>query len=319
MVLRVSGSMEHRKVIAVIGPTGVGKTTFINHVCDAQLVVGDSLESCTKNVSHACWRTDGKEIILVDTPGFDDTHASQADVLHDIGHFLKRIYESGITLTGIIYMYRISDIRFSGIARQNFRLFENICGNSAMTSALIVTTMWETVVEDIGRAREKELADNFKFFKSAINNGARMVRHYNNAESARSIVRSLLDTPARVLQMQIELVDDKKEIDETTAARVLMDMLQWKANRAQREIQDLEMQMNAEGGGADNGEGPDRDRLKRRLGVSNEISKQIKMEQEKVRTQDKGGGIFRFLRGRKNRKDYRVLDCLQLLDLLGLT
>ena len=50
------------------------------------------LRSCTAEIDVASCIMDDNKVVLIDTPGFDDTTRSQADVLEDIGGFLKRTY-----------------------------------------------------------------------------------------------------------------------------------------------------------------------------------------------------------------------------------
>ena len=51
--------------------------------------MSDGLESCTQDVRLGNpFLLDGKTVTLVDTPGFDDTYKSEADVLKQIAEFL---------------------------------------------------------------------------------------------------------------------------------------------------------------------------------------------------------------------------------------
>ena len=79
-------------------------------------------------------------------------------------------YESGSQLAGIIYVHRISDDRFSGISVRNFKMFQKLCGDSTLKNVILVTNMWGRVEEDVGEAREKELAE--VYFAPALEKGA---------------------------------------------------------------------------------------------------------------------------------------------------
>ena len=64
-------------------------TQFINLISGANLGVGEGLRSCTKTVEPAgAFDLDGRRVVLVDTPGFDDTTLSDKDVLKTIAAFL---------------------------------------------------------------------------------------------------------------------------------------------------------------------------------------------------------------------------------------
>ncbi|KAL4242503.1 P-loop containing nucleoside triphosphate hydrolase [Abortiporus biennis] len=105
-------------VIAVMGVTGTGKSTFINLVSGGNLATEAGLISCTNQVT--CSRTfeiGGKNVTLVDTPGFDDSTLSDTDVLKMIALHLSMIYEQGFKLSGLIYMHCITDFKIGGISR----------------------------------------------------------------------------------------------------------------------------------------------------------------------------------------------------------
>ncbi|KAJ7096516.1 hypothetical protein B0H15DRAFT_945981 [Mycena belliarum] len=150
------------KLIAVMGPTGSGKTSFINLVSGSDLRVGRGLQSCTSTV----------QVTMIDTPGFDDTSKSDTDILTLIAAFLAKTYEATKKLAGIIYMHRISDIRMGGISTRNFKMFRQ-SGEVGL---------------EVGEAREAELASNDQFFKPAI-------LHYltRNQPRALRIQRELVD------------------------------------------------------------------------------------------------------------------------------
>jgi predicted GTPase len=64
---------------------------FINAVTGSELQVGHGLESCTSEVHLSNSITlRGQEFLLVDTPGFNDTTRTDADILMEISVFLGR-------------------------------------------------------------------------------------------------------------------------------------------------------------------------------------------------------------------------------------
>ena len=92
-----------------MGPTGVGKSSvsisfiavilqltwprqLINHIAGKPAVkVGHDLESCTSSIEHVIvpHPTDSsRRIVLVDTPGFDDTSVPDAEILKQIADWL---------------------------------------------------------------------------------------------------------------------------------------------------------------------------------------------------------------------------------------
>ena len=62
---------------------------FINLASGSTLRIGMNLESCTAEVKLADkFNLDGRTVTLIDTPGFDDTLKSDADILEMIAAFL---------------------------------------------------------------------------------------------------------------------------------------------------------------------------------------------------------------------------------------
>jgi len=75
--------------------------------------------------------------------------------------------------------------------------------------------MWGEVPHGVGEARERELAS--KFLKPALDKGARMVRHHNTEQSAHDVIRHIVNNHPVVLQIQRELVDERKDVANTAA------------------------------------------------------------------------------------------------------
>jgi len=65
-------------------------TQFVNLIGGSNLITGDELESCTSVVQPGKpFDLDGRPVVLIDTPGFDDTVRSDVDVLNMIAAFLE--------------------------------------------------------------------------------------------------------------------------------------------------------------------------------------------------------------------------------------
>ncbi|KAH8092659.1 P-loop containing nucleoside triphosphate hydrolase protein [Cristinia sonorae] len=231
-------------LIAVMGATGAGKSTFINLASGSQLKVGYGLESCTSDVEVSTSLVlNGRLVTLIDTPGFDDTVKSEAEILRLIADFLAATYEGGRKLNGVIFIHRISDYRMSGVARKNFRLFRKLCGDDALKNVVIATNMWGDVTEEVGAAREKELAESELFFKPALEKGSKMLRHDNTADSAKRIIQEFVGTVPEVLSIQREVVDEKKTVAETTAGMDLQAELEKQLSRHKEELEGIKREM----------------------------------------------------------------------------
>lgn len=148
-------------------------------------------------------------------------------------------YEKGSKLSGIIYIHRISDNRFGGVAGRNFDMFRKICGDKALSNVVLVTNMWGDLSRDeFGKAYEKELSGGL--FKPAIDLGAQTVRHHNTVQSAHQIVRRIAGDYPITLRIQRELVDRGKDIISTTAGEAVNRKLNEQIRKHQAELREVQ-------------------------------------------------------------------------------
>ena len=94
-------------------------------------------------------------------------------------------------------------------------MFRELCGDTTLKNVVLVTNVWdEGASREAGESGEKELSANF--FKPALDKGARMTRRHNSEQSARDIIRMIMVNRPVVLQIQRELVDERKDITHTS-------------------------------------------------------------------------------------------------------
>ena len=249
------------RCLVMMTKNSLGCLQFINLASGSNLRIGMLLESCTAEVQLADkFILDGRAVTLIDTPGFDDTSKSDVDILKMIAAFLATAsvgigphhffilhtepftrYEAGSTLAGVIYIHRISDIRYTGISGRNFKMFRELCGDTTLKNVIIVTNMWGQVSKDIDEARENQLSSIF--FKPALDKGARMARHNNTIRSTHSIIRRIMENHPVALQIQRELVDEHKDIVDTAAGRAVNQELDEQMRRHQTELKVVQEEM----------------------------------------------------------------------------
>ena len=120
-------------------------------------------------------------------------------------------------------------------------MFRELCGDTTLNNVVLVTTMWDEVSPDAGESREKELSTNF--FKSAIDKGARMARHHNTEQSAHGIIKMVMKSPPVVLQIQQELVDERRKITHTSAGEIINHELNELTRKHEASLKEMQEQM----------------------------------------------------------------------------
>ncbi|RXW11776.1 hypothetical protein EST38_g14079 [Candolleomyces aberdarensis] len=257
-------------VIPIMGATGAGKSSFINTLLDhfgikKRFKVGEDLVSCTSQLESIViegqtnnWkRIRGHRIVIVDTPGFDDTYAGDFEILQRIAQWLEESYRKKTVLGGVIYLHDISQDRFSGTARRNLEMFNHLCGDPALDKVVLVTSKWGRAFERDFEKREGELKS--KHWKAMVDNKARVERLVAGQEqaSAWGIVHSILDTVetqaiqqsrSETLQIQKELINRPKFLAQTHAGRELRTELQ---QMLEAQIQMLVLEADAVAGSAE--------------------------------------------------------------------
>lgn len=106
-----------------------------------------------------------------------------------------------------------------------------------MANVVLVTNMWGAVPSDKGAQRERELRD--RYFKDAMEHGARMVRHDNTLNSAQSILLDVLHKDPRILQIQDELAVQQMRIPETAVGVEFGLQLDEEVKKHQQQIDQL--------------------------------------------------------------------------------
>lgn len=210
-------------LIAVIGVTGAGKTTFVSRATGrTDLEIGHGIDSCTQDIIPITFNLDGRKVTLIDTPGFDDSERSDADILGLIAAYMAHTYTEGVLLTGILFLQPINQPRLQGSEVRRTRLFKKLLGENAYQRVIIATTMWNQLSESEAMARQNERASRNDVWGDMVSRGARVMRHDDNAQSATAIMRRLAQfrTPVE-LQIQQELIETGGRVALTSAGKQL--------------------------------------------------------------------------------------------------
>ncbi|KAK5219995.1 hypothetical protein LTR72_007526 [Exophiala xenobiotica] len=107
------------------------------------------------------------------------------------------LYESQITINGILWLHPISHARMTGSAMRNLRLLQDL--------------------------RLQELQHDDMFWKPMIEHGSKVHMYANNKDSAYAIVKTVLNNQRSILEIQKELVDQHRTLWQTAAGMTVRD------------------------------------------------------------------------------------------------
>ncbi|KAI1114496.1 P-loop containing nucleoside triphosphate hydrolase protein [Nemania sp. NC0429] len=235
--------------ILVMGMTGSGKSSFIADCTGRKDVeIGHDLESCTNSVAIFRENLNGRDVYLIDTPGFDDTNKEDVEILTAVAHYLSVSYANNVSVNGILYLHRISDTRIGSSTRRNLEMMKALCGEDAFENVAVVTTMWRADDSEPElakqRAREQELQD--VYLHDMATRGSQIIRHdrCNTLSERRTSARGIFlrmvalwqDTQV-TLQIQYEMVDCNMTLKETSAGQVLEKYIRQDQNSCQSDLE----------------------------------------------------------------------------------
>jgi len=210
------------RIVAVMGPTGAGKSTFIDIATRQDgHTVGHGLQSHTSDIRavRVPHPTTGHPTVFVDTPGFDDTYKSDTEILSMVAEWLVKTYKEHVNLATIIYLHRITDNRMSGSLLKNLQMFTSLCGQKAMPNVIIATTMWGEIKEANGVRREEELKRDF--WHDMVADGCRIERFTYTHPSAWYIIDRLTSADMAKVQVSHEMVERGLQLKQTKAGVTL--------------------------------------------------------------------------------------------------
>ncbi|KIJ92590.1 hypothetical protein K443DRAFT_13482 [Laccaria amethystina LaAM-08-1] len=216
-------------IVPVMGPTGVGKSSFINsYLGQEKAQVGHDLKSCTATLQPFLDDLPPDEsgkhrrLVLVDTPGFDDTNEADSEILRRIAVWLASSYGPKKTCGGLIYLHDMTDARMRGTTLQNLKVFQRLCGKKNLGAVVFGTTKSGKLTPETFAKRENQLSD--VYWKDFKKQGAIVFKLLPSRESARQLVQTVLgrvQADERVLRIQEELVELAKTLPATEAGKEL--------------------------------------------------------------------------------------------------
>lgn len=199
-----------------------------------------SLWPGTQDVEEVPCKIGDKHVILVDTPGFNDTIRSDTEILMSLVDWMKESYKEK-ELSGIIYLHSISDVRMTRSSLQNLRMFRKLCGDDNLQNVILATTKWGITTESDALAREEELCSNNEFWGLMIKDRAMVERFENTKDSARYLVEKIfkMGTERFTPKIQQETVEQGKKLSDTDAGAFIDEALIEQAKIHEEEMKAL--------------------------------------------------------------------------------
>ncbi|PPQ75354.1 hypothetical protein CVT24_013161 [Panaeolus cyanescens] len=188
--------------ILLIGPTGSGKSSFIEALAGYKSlgIAGDQLESVTKEVQaykllNFKWK--GKDVCLIDTPGFLDNRISELAVIDKISRWIEKNAQC-VGINRIFYFDRITDTRMTAGRKRSLSVLQAILKTGSdylepeCRHVIHVTTMWNQISGSghLTRAvrRFEELRISPELWNSAGLHYVSLARFNGSAFSAKAIL-----------------------------------------------------------------------------------------------------------------------------------
>ncbi|CEL52561.1 hypothetical protein RSOLAG1IB_05766 [Rhizoctonia solani AG-1 IB] len=240
-MIEVNNSLHEAAIVVLFGPTGSGKTTFANVASGDSMRIGHGLKSCTQSVEPTTmFMVDGKPVVVVDCPGFDDTYLSETDILKTVAGFLTAAYSQKFNITGLLYLHKITETRVGGTSFRHMNMFKELCGTDSLKNVVYVMNMWSDPPAEDEILRESELRDSDEFFGIPLAEGAQITRHTNTKESAHDVIRMLLPRSPTVPKISKELLDEGLKLEETCAGVALGHGLEEEIQKLNEQIKKLQ-------------------------------------------------------------------------------
>lgn len=183
-------------------------------------------------------------IVLVDTPGFNDTDMEDEDVYLLLTDWIKETHEKGRKFSGLLYLHPINKTREKGSDVRSLKIFKRLVGNTNFHNVIIGMTFCDVEEPEVVASRERVLRESPEFWADMVTAGATVTRiPFDNNDECIALIAQMAEQSTMTLQVEDEMFSQNKSAAETSAMEVMPHHEEIKAIRLQEEMEEAAQQM----------------------------------------------------------------------------
>lgn len=174
---------------------------------------------------------DGQEMLLVDTPGFEDNKTSNLEILQKICEYVLQVANNpACVIHGAVYVHNVATSRWLAGDERTWAILKALCGDSAMGNVVVATTRWPADHEE--EDYEKLEKRNLENYWGGILGTVRLSK--NDVQNSKRVIRMLLGVDPEIFQAQRELSNGNTPSD-TSAGRIAITEGEEALSKAEKE------------------------------------------------------------------------------------
>jgi hypothetical protein len=126
-------------------------------------------------------------------------------------------------------------------------MFKDLVGLEPLQNVILATTRWgqagRSLELELAESRERQLKTDDAFWAPMIERGSRTARFEDTQESAMQLIFNLTNKSPVVLQIQSELVDQEKDLVDTTAGNTVNEEVRRLEKKYKDELSQIQKEM----------------------------------------------------------------------------
>ncbi|RPA93965.1 hypothetical protein L873DRAFT_1747641 [Choiromyces venosus 120613-1] len=222
-------------IIFVMGVSGAGKSSFIKALGGKDHKGNppetSSIESVTHEVGVYKTTLGSREMLLIDTPGFEDNKTSNLKTLQKICQYILQVANNpAFIIHGAVYVHNIATSRWTAGDGRTWDILKALCGNAAMGNVIVATTRWPADHED----EDFEMLEkrNLENYWEGILGTVRLSK--KDTHNPKTVIGKLLQVQPQVFQAHQEL-SNGRTLSDTSAGRIAIPEAEQELIKAKKE------------------------------------------------------------------------------------